>query len=201
VGSRVIPDLANTYAAQGTRPSVGHDEKRLRELMVRYQQGDKEAVEALVKALSPTVTRYCGASWISQDELEDLVQECWLRVHRARHTYLPSEPLLPWFFAVVRHTRLDAFRQRHRRSAREVLTREVPDIAVENAAGADIMQLVSRLPDGQRDVILMLKVVGMSLEEVARATSSSVGGIKQKAHRAYEALREMLTAGDGSRGR
>jgi RNA polymerase sigma-70 factor (ECF subfamily) len=43
-------------------------------------------------------------------------------------------------------------------------------------------------------VIEMLKVAGMSLEEVARATSASVGSVKQKAHRAYEKLRERMSA-------
>jgi len=38
----------------------------------------------------------------------------------------------------------------------------------------------------------MLKVNGLSIEEVARATSSTVGAVKQKAHRAYERLRELL---------
>jgi RNA polymerase sigma-70 factor (ECF subfamily) len=48
------------------------------------------------------------------------------------------------------------------------------------------------LPQSQREVIFMLKVSGMSLEEVARATASTVGAVKQKAHRAYAALRRML---------
>jgi len=48
------------------------------------------------------------------------------------------------------------------------------------------------LPESQREVVAMLKISGMSLEEVARATSSSVGSVKQKAHRAYEKLRELL---------
>ena len=66
------------------------------------------------------------------------------------------------------------------------------------ALGSGVMELVNRLPDGQREVIVMLKVVGMSLEEVAGATSSTVGAIKQKAHRAYATLRRMLTdAGPG----
>jgi RNA polymerase sigma-70 factor (ECF subfamily) len=39
----------------------------------------------------------------------------------------------------------------------------------------------------------MLKVAGMSLEEVARATSCSVGSVKQKAHRAYEKLRQTMS--------
>jgi RNA polymerase sigma-70 factor (ECF subfamily) len=52
--------------------------------------------------------------------------------------------------------------------------------------------LLEKLPDSQREVILMLKVSDMSLAEVARATSSTVGAIKQKAHRAYARLREII---------
>jgi len=53
-------------------------------------------------------------------------------------------------------------------------------------------RLLAKLPDGQREVIMMLKVSGMSLSEVARATSSTPGAVKQKAHRAYTALRRAL---------
>jgi len=52
--------------------------------------------------------------------------------------------------------------------------------------------LLEKLPASQREVLLMLKVSDMSLEEVARATSSTVGAIKQKAHRAYDRLREII---------
>jgi RNA polymerase sigma-70 factor (ECF subfamily) len=41
----------------------------------------------------------------------------------------------------------------------------------------------------------MLKVSGMTMEEVARATSSSVGSVKQKAHRAYRKLHDLLARG------
>jgi RNA polymerase sigma-70 factor (ECF subfamily) len=52
--------------------------------------------------------------------------------------------------------------------------------------------LVAALPDAQREVVTMLKVGGLTLEEVARATSSTVGSVKQKAHRAYQRLRKLL---------
>jgi DNA-directed RNA polymerase specialized sigma24 family protein len=52
--------------------------------------------------------------------------------------------------------------------------------------------LVADLPDAQREVVTMLKVGGLSLEEVARATASTVGAVKQKAHRAYQRLRKLL---------
>jgi RNA polymerase sigma-70 factor (ECF subfamily) len=65
----------------------------------------------------------------------------------------------------------------------------------------DVAVLLAPLSESQREVLEMLKVAGMSLEEVARATSSTVGSVKQKAHRAYKKLREAasavrMTAGD-----
>ena len=60
------------------------------------------------------------------------------------------------------------------------------------ASNENFERLLTHLPDSQREVILMLKVSGMSLEDVARATSSTVGAIKQKAHRAYATLRGIL---------
>jgi RNA polymerase sigma-70 factor (ECF subfamily) len=54
-------------------------------------------------------------------------------------------------------------------------------------------ELVAALPDSQREVLVMLKVNGLSIEEIARATASTPGAVKQKAHRAYERLRNLLT--------
>jgi len=50
------------------------------------------------------------------------------------------------------------------------------------------------LPQSQREVIFLLKVAEMTLEDVARATSSTIGSVKQKAHRGYATLRERLGA-------
>ena len=175
--------------------SARRNEDRLRELMVLYQQGDAMAVEVLVTNLSPALLRFCSGPGMSRSDAEDLLQDCWLRIHRAHHTYLPSEPLLPWIFAVARYARLDAYRRRRRLGSREVTGVGTPEPAIAAPAlGSGVMELVERLPDGQREVVVMLKVVGMSLEEVARATSSTAGAIKQKAHRAYAALRTLLAA-------
>lgn len=65
----------------------------------------------------------------------------------------------------------------------------------EGAAQEDFDELIASLPEAQREVLVMLKVSGMTLEEVARATSSSVGAVKQKAHRAYVTLRRAMDKG------
>ena len=64
---------------------------------------------------------------------------------------------------------------------------------LEDVSGVDAM--LCALPESQREVLVMLKVSGMTIEEVALATSSSVGSVKQKAHRAYRTLRDVLVGG------
>lgn len=120
-----------------------------------------------------------------------------MRIHRSRHTYRPAEPVLPWIFAIARHTRLDGYRRRRRRESHEILVANPPETFSRTqqtpaAERPEFDRLLESLPETQKEVILMLKVSGMSLEEVARATSSTVGAIKQKAHRAYEKLRVVL---------
>jgi RNA polymerase sigma-70 factor (ECF subfamily) len=62
------------------------------------------------------------------------------------------------------------------------------------AKANSLATLLAPLSPAERETVVMLKVTGMSLEEVARATSSTVGSVKQKAHRAYKKLRNLLSA-------
>jgi RNA polymerase sigma-70 factor (ECF subfamily) len=162
--------------------------------MTSYQNADSAALDELVRRLSPPLLRYFGASRAGWNDAEDLLQDCWIRIHRSRHTYRPSEPVMPWIYAIARHTRLDAYRKRRRLESREVLVATLPERlhqpSLQAAPEKDALEhLIASLPESQREVIVMLKVAGMSLEEVARATSSTPGAVKQKAHRAYETLR------------
>jgi RNA polymerase sigma-70 factor (ECF subfamily) len=162
--------------------------------MSRYQSGDGEAVEILVRRLSPALWRYLSSPFLTTTDTEDLLQDCWMRIHRARHTYRPDEPLLPWIYAIARHARLDAYRSRRRREAKETLTGVPPDRPDRAAAaGTDgFAELLEKLPERQREVLIMLKVSGMTVDEVARATASTPGAVKQTAHRAYVRLRELM---------
>jgi RNA polymerase sigma-70 factor, ECF subfamily len=189
--------MAGTTASE-LNVSMGDDtspgEHELNRLMIRYQAGDAEAVEILVQRLSPPLWRYLASPYLTSSDTDDLLQDCWMRIHRARHTYSAEEPLMPWVYAIARHVRLDAYRRRRRREARETLTDAPPDRqAVTMPAETDtISRLLDSLPESQREVLIMLKVSGMTVEEVARATSSSPGAVKQKAHRAYTKLRELI---------
>lgn len=160
--------------------------------MEHYQCADPAALEELVRRVSPPLLRYFSGSRFGRDDAEDMLQDCWMRIHRSRHTYRSSEPVMPWIYAIARHTRLDSYRKRRRLAAREMLVANVPEklhpeMPEPRQEGFD--RLVSALPDSQREVLFMLKVSGMSMEEIARATASTVGAVKQRARRAYSTLR------------
>ena len=180
--------------------TAGHDhewERALPALMVRYQAADEAAAEELVRSLSPRLLRFFITSGVASHEADDLLQDCWLRIHRSRHTYRAAEPVMPWVFAIARHTRLDGNRRQRRRDRREVLVADPPEVVAESPADApsraeQLMRMVAMLPESQREVVLMLKLYGMSLEDVAKATSSTVGAVKQRAHRACTTLRKTF---------
>jgi len=165
--------------------------------MKRYQQADPAAPAALVAALSPPLLRFFRSDLAGREQAEDLLQETWLRIHRVRHTYRPGEPLLPWVYAIARRVRIDGFRRRFRVARHETAVAELPEHAPAEGRDAlpEFATLVAQLPESQREVVTLLKVAELSLEEVARATSSTVGAVKQKAHRAYETLRKLLAEG------
>jgi RNA polymerase sigma-70 factor (ECF subfamily) len=175
-----------------------HTDHNLEMLMVGYQRGDFSAATELIVRASPQLHRFFLAQSTSRADADDLLQETWLRIHKVRHTYRPGEPALPWFYAIARYIRVDHYRKSVRTMAGEqkleALSKEAVAIPEPLDHAGSLKALLAPLPESQREVIEMLKVAGMSLEEVARATSSSVGSVKQKAHRAYRKLRETMSA-------
>src|SRR5690606_2518218 len=88
------------------------EKERLQELMEGYLRADAEATTELVHRLSPMLLRFLSGPLQTRPQADDMLQDCWLRVHRARGSYRLGSPVLPWIFAIARHTRIDAYRRR-----------------------------------------------------------------------------------------
>jgi len=177
----------------------------LETLMAAYQSGDFGAATALIEQLSPLLHRFFVSQLASRKDADDLLQETWLLIHKVRHTYRTGQPVTPWFYGIARHVRVNHYRKTSRVALHEEQVETPSDLPAPTpetrGTTAEMAELLAPLPESQREVILMLKVEGMSLDEVARATSSTVGSVKQKAHRGYERLRERLAAVGLSQGR
>src|SRR5712664_527560 len=205
VSEKMFPEGVTRRVAAANHPQVESvleenvvPAQRLADLdrwMERYQQADPDAPAALVGALSPALVRFFMSQVASREQADDLLQETWLRIHRVRHTYRPGEPVLPWIYAIARRVRVDGYRRTRRITLHEIAMESLPERPAQaepRNPGPAFDTLVAALPEAQREVVTMLKVGGLTLEEVAGATSCTVGAVKQKAHRAYERLRKLL---------
>ncbi len=196
-GSSVISQTAVGTVAQSVGQTSSAEAEELKRLMEAYQRADRDAANELFRRISPMLLRYLAGPISTRSLAEDMLQECWMRLHKSRHSYRPGSPVLPWVYAIARHTRVDAYRRRRNIDQRELIPENLESVGGATAADqdnerADLWNLVAQLPASQQEVVRMLKVVGLSLEETARATGSTVGAVKQKAHRAYRKLRTLI---------
>lgn len=175
------------------------DAQRLADAMGRYADGDPAAFVLVYGALHPVVSR-CMRRWINDAALaEDLVQETFLRVHRARDRYRAGAPVGPWVLTIARRLSIDALRRRGTR--RTVLTRdgEVPEGRVDPPEPrddatliAEVRAAIAELPASLRLVVEMHKLEGRPMAEVAEALGIREGAARVRAHRGYKRLQERL---------
>src|SRR5258708_30382840 len=92
---------------------------RLEEMMKRYQHGDAAAFEEIYRRTVGSLEAYLR-HWTGGAPVDDLAQETYLQVIRARRAYRPEIPLLPWLLAIARHVVLRERRTHARRWGREV---------------------------------------------------------------------------------
>ena len=84
------------------------------EAMSRYAAGDDRAFDDVYTLLAPRLYRLC-ICLIGRSEADDLLQEVFLKMHRARASFVPGGSVIAWSFAIARTTSIDRMRHRGRR--------------------------------------------------------------------------------------
>jgi RNA polymerase sigma-70 factor (ECF subfamily) len=175
---------------------MASDDQRLRDLMVEYQAGRFEALDELHAALAPMLRRYLLGQSRDAAKADDLVQETFLQIHRARHTFNPEFPLTPWAMAIARHVWL-----MHRRTAsrRPWETDDVMEMALPVRAEAgsfaertDVRRALGKVPASKRDAVIQHHLLGFSFKEIAERAGIAETAAKLRSSRGIAQLRSLL---------
>ena len=181
------------------------------QLMLGVKQGDEVSFELLLQRYRRPLCHFLNRMVRDAAQAEDLAQEVFLRVYRARREYEPSAKFTTWLFRIATNLALNSIRDgRHRQSE---LSLDAPaegedgsEISVEVADGTPVVeeQLVERdrmavvrkaifaLPEKQRAAVLLHKYQELDYDEIARILGCSVSALKSLLFRAYETLRVEL---------
>lgn len=182
--------------------------------MAAWQGGDESAFEALVAdhadRVYALVTRFLGPV----SHREDLVQEVFLRVVRARDSYRPTARFTTWLYRIVFNL---AANEREKLRLRRSISLDGPsegpdapdgrpgriDVVDEDAPGPEghlaqsdvvtaVRAAIDGLPERQRMALILAKYEGLPFAEIGAVLGVSEKAVKSTVHRARETLRERL---------
>jgi len=177
------------------------------QLMLAVQQDSREAFDALFRKYIGPVVAFASSYVGSRARAEELAQDAFTQLYRARAQYQPRARFKTFLYRIVTNVCLSEVRRAHYRKE----TSEVPEDRLTDMADAQVRtgeddlvlreqvdtmrRAVLELPPQQRAALLLARVEGMSYEEVARSLACSVSAVKSLIHRATISLRTQLRDG------
>jgi RNA polymerase sigma factor (sigma-70 family) len=166
------------------------------ELMEAYVAGDEAAFSQIFARYAPLLLRMMRRQLRQAEDAQELVQQTFLQLHRARNDFEHGRRLRPWLMTIAFNLKREHFRRRTRRPE-AALEYEPP--ASERGDRLELTEDAQRLqsaldtlPDGQREVIIMHWFEELSFPDVAELLGLTVSAVKVRAHRGYKALRQVL---------
>jgi len=181
------------------------------QLMLDVKAGDEQSFELLLRKYRTPLVNFLYRMVRDRAVAEDLAQEVFLRVYRARQEYAPSAKFTTWMFRIATNLALNSVRDnRHRKlevsmdqsvvaGEDEQRPMEVPDRApsveqemVARCRADMILKAIHSLPEKQRAAVLMHKYQELDYDEIARVLECSESALKSLLFRAYETLRVEL---------
>lgn len=176
------------------------------ELMLRVKEGDAASFALLLERHRAPVIHFLYRMVQNQAVAEELAQEVFLRVYRARASYEPTAKFTTWLFRIATHLALNFLRDGKNERGQESLDeempaggRQVPDrrpTVEQNLLNEvrlmEVRRAIYSLPAKQRAAVLMHKYHELEYSQIARVLNCSESAVKSLLFRAYETLRARL---------
>ena len=177
------------------------------ELMLRVKEGDGSSFTILLQKHRTAVIHFLYRMVQNQAVAEELAQEVFLRVYRARASYEPTAKFTTWLFRIATHLALNCLRDGKCERSQEFLdddsgdgpARQLSDGApsveqrlVYETRLEEVRRAIAGLPEKQRAAVLMHKYQEMEYSQIAKVLGCSESAIKSLLFRAYETLRARL---------
>src|SRR5436853_440264 len=147
----------------------------VRELMQQYCDGDALAFRSLYAQVAPPLHAYLVRLGRDHALADDVLQQTFLKLHRARHAYIRGADPIPWLYAIAHRTFLDEVRRLRRGRPPDVADIRDPSLLPNPRLMRAAIEALAQLPAPQRDAVVLIKLEGMSFVEAAAVAGTTVG--------------------------
>lgn len=167
-------------------------------LMRQALCGDQRAYADLLQQTSRLLRPFLAKRLIFSNEVDDVLQEILISLHKARHTYDGNRPYKPWVYAIAKFRLQDHLRTHYSDQLRHAvdfdeLEEHLPEHVTETAISYEsISGEVEKLPGKQAEILRLMHQEGYTAREVAKKLGMNESAVKVAAHRAYKVLRSKL---------
>jgi RNA polymerase sigma-70 factor, ECF subfamily len=150
----------------------------------------------LLEAQIPRMRRYAIALTRNEDRADDLVHDALVRALAKQHLWEPGTDLRAWLFTILHNLRVNDVR-RGVREGTAVDIEHMPEVAAPTDPSArltltELDRAIGRIPEDQRQVILLVGLEGMSYEDAAAVVGVPVGTVRSRLSRGRDALRAAM---------
>jgi RNA polymerase sigma-70 factor (ECF subfamily) len=176
-----------------------------RELIRKCRGGDARFYEPLVRAYEPQGMRLAIGMMGNAEDARDALQESFVKAFQSLPRFNLERPFGPWFFQILRNQCRDLLRSRKARFRMEVLEDGRFDFYSDDAASGGarrererldarriLWQALERLPEEQREILVLKELEGFKYDEIASILDIPAGTVASRLFHARQALREVL---------
>ena len=167
-------------------------------LIERWKRGDQRAAAEIVRRHADALARFAASSG-EREELDELVQDTFVRAFNSLGTFRADSSLRTWLFTILRRLVLDRKRAERRRGkgveleeGHAVQRYDALDALVADETAQRVRQAVERLSPLQKEVFTLRVTEGMAYGEIAKLVGSTEGACRVHYHNAMRAVKEFL---------
>lgn len=166
--------------------------------MIQALAGNQTAYARVLKKTTRLIRPYLTKRLAAAADVEDVMQEILISLHKARHTYDGKRPFGPWIFAIAKYRLNDYLRSRYADPLRYMEDLETAenisesDVTKTGFSYESIKEEVEQLPRRQGAIVKLMHEDGYTSKETAKILGMKESAVKVSAFRAYKILRKKL---------
>lgn len=193
--------VLSCFSAVAYAPAMDHTPEDSA-LMLRYRDGDVEAFETLYRRHNDALYRYLLRLCRHRDTAEDIFQEVWGKIIKARERYRPTAKFTTFLYRVAHNCFIDNLRRNQRHTNSVDIDPDTqhganidPEDEVERSLARQRLESALKdLPEEQRDVFLLFEEADLSLDEIAHVTGVNRETAKSRLRYAVKKLKTAIAA-------